>query len=274
MRPEGVPQDIKISLYDAGEAGKQGQFVANCPMRGEGNVTMSLPILLVPGLNCTPEIWMHQITGLWQHGPVSVADTRGGATMAEIAATILRSAPPRFLLAGISMGGYLSFEIWRQAPARVLGIGFLDTSARPDAAEATDRRRAAMSLAKEGRFGLVVSNAFTLAVHEQHLAREDLRAIHTRMSHQVGVESYLQQQQAIITRPDSRPTLATIRVPTTVIVGEGDRLTPPELSAEIASGIVGAELVSVSDAGHMSTLENPEAVTLALSRLVERAAAR
>jgi pimeloyl-ACP methyl ester carboxylesterase len=194
--------------------------------------------------------------------------------MAEIAAAILRDAPPRFVLAGISMGGYLSFEIWRQAPERVMGIGFVDTSARPDSPEATERRRAAMALARDGRFGLVVANAFGLAVHEAHVGRDDLKAIHTRMSHSVGVEAYLRQQEAIIARPDSRPTMATIRVPATVIVGEGDRLTPPELSAEIASGIVGAELVSVSDAGHMSTLENPEAVTLALSRLVKRAAAR
>jgi pimeloyl-ACP methyl ester carboxylesterase len=235
---------------------------------------MSLPILLVPGLNCTPEIWGPQIIGLWQRGPVTVADTREGATMAEIAASILRSAPPRFVLAGISMGGYLSFEIWQQAPERVLGVGFVDTSARPDSVEATDRRRAALALAAEGRFGLVVSNAFSLAVHEQHVAREDLKAIHTRMSFQVGVEAFARQQEAIIARPDSRPTLATIAVPTTVIVGEGDRLTPLELSAEIAAGIAGSELVTVPLAGHMSTLENPEAVTAALGRLVDRAAAR
>jgi pimeloyl-ACP methyl ester carboxylesterase len=274
MRPEGEPKDIKISLYDAGDAGKQGQIGHIHPPRDEGNVTMSLPILLVPGLNCTPEVWGPQISGLWQRGPVTVADTRGGASMAEIAAAILRNAPPRFVLAGISMGGYLSFEIWRQAPERVLGIGFVDTSARPDAPEATERRRAAMALASEGRFGLVVSKAFSLAVHEAHVDRDDLKAIHTRMSLAVGVETYFRQQEAIIARPDSRPTLATIDVPTTVIVGEGDRLTPPELSAEIAAGIAGAELVTVPDAGHMSPLENPDAVTAALGRLVDRVAAR
>lgn len=231
---------------------------------------MSLPILLIPGLNCTAEIWAPQLAGLWQHGPLTVADTRGGETMAEIAAAILETAPPRFVLGGISMGGYLSFEIWRQAPERVRGIGFVDTSARPDAPEATERRRSAMTLAREGRFGLVVSNAFTLAVHEQHVGRDDLRAIHTRMSHSVGVDAYLRQQEAIIARPDSRPSLNTIDVPVTVIVGEGDRLTPPELAVEIAAGIAGAELVTVPDAGHMSTLENPEAVTTALGNLLAR----
>lgn len=274
MRPEREPKDIKISLYDAGNWGKQGQFGSNCRVRDEGDVTMSLPIVLVPGLNCTPEVWSPQIVGLWQRGPVTVADTRTGATMTEIAAAILHAAPPRFMLAGISMGGYLSFEIWRQAPERVMGIGFVDTSARPDSPEATDRRRAAMALARDGRFGLVVSNAFGLAVHEAHVEREDLKAIHTRMSLAVGVETYFRQQEAIIARPDSRPTLATIHVPTTVIVGEGDRLTPAELSAEIAAGIPGAEFVEVPGAGHMSTLENPHAVTAALGRLVDRVIAR
>lgn len=236
----------------------------------EGDVTMAVPILLVPGLNCTPEIWAPQAVRLWEQGPVTFADTRQGETMAEIAGAILADAPPHFVLAGISMGGYLAFEIWRQAQERVLGLGFVDTSARPDAPEATERRRAAMTLAREGRFGLVVANAFTLAVHERHLAREDLRAIHTRMSETVGVAAYLRQQEAIIARPDSRPTLATITVPTTVIVGEGDRLTPPELALEIAAGIPGAELITIRDAGHMSTIEQPEAVSAALSGLVAR----
>lgn len=229
---------------------------------------MSLPILLIPGLNCTPDIWAGQLTTLWRFGPVTIADHTRGRDMAEIASQILTDAPPRFVLSGISMGGYLSFELWRQAPQRIAGIAFVDTSARPDAPEATARRRDAMALAAEGRFTQVIANAFPFAVHEEHVGRADLKAIHTRMSLQNGVPTYLRQQEAIIGRPDSRPTLSTITVPTLVVVGEGDRLTPPELSAEIAAGIADARLVSIRDAGHMSLVEQPEAVNAVLGEWV------
>ena len=226
---------------------------------------MSLPILLIPGLNCTPEIWAGQINTLWRFGPVTIANHTRGDSMAEIATQILAEAPPRFVLAGISMGGYLSFELWRQAPERIAGIGFVDTSARPDAPEATARRRDAMTLAGQGKFAQVIASAFPFAVHEAHAERADLRAIHTRMSLENGVPTYLRQQEAIIARPDSRPTLTTISVPALVVVGAGDRLTPPELSAEIASGITGARLETIADAGHMSLVEQPEAVNAVLA---------
>lgn len=226
---------------------------------------MTLPILLVPGLNCTPEIWAGQLTTLWRFGPVTIANHTRGESMAAIAAHILAEAPPRFALAGISMGGYLSFELWRKAPDRIAGIAFVDTSARADAPEATAPRRDAMALTKDGKFAQVIANAFPFAVHENHVGRADLRAVHTRMSLESGVETYLRQQEAIIARPDSRSTLASISVPSLVVVGEGDRLTPPELSAEIVAGIPDARLATIRDAGHMSLVEQPEAVNAVLA---------
>ena len=84
------------------------------------------------------------------------------------------------------------------------------------------------------------------------------------MAEETGVEAFLRQQQAIIARPDSRPTLGAICCPTLVLVGEQDRGTPPDLAREIAAGIGGARLVTVPDCGHLSTLERPQAVTKAL----------
>lgn len=232
---------------------------------------MTLPILLVPGLSCTPEIWAQQIVPLWSRGPVSVANHTRGTSIAEIAAAILADAPPRFALAGISMGGYIAFEIWRQASQRVLGLAFVDTSARPDSTEATERRRAAMALARAGKQPQVIANAFGFAVHPDHQDDARLRALHTRMALSVGVETYLRQQEAIIARPDSRPDLAGIAVPTAVIVGERDLLTPPELSQEIAAGIPGAHLSVIAGAGHMSLVEQPDATSAALLAWLDRA---
>src|SRR5262249_23556564 len=115
----------------------------------------STPILLIPGLNCSPRLYAAQILPLWQLGSVFMADHRRGETTAEIARQILTTAPSRFRLAGFSMGGYLALEIMRQAPERVTKLALLDTSARPETPEQTERRQKLISLAESGRFGEV-----------------------------------------------------------------------------------------------------------------------
>ena len=97
-----------------------------------------------------------------------------------------------------------------------------------------------------------------------HVNNKRLTGIVAEMAHEVGVKGFLTQQQAILRRPDSRPDLDSIRCPTAVIVGAEDQLTPVALAEEIVEGISDAKLVCVPDAGHLSPLENPEAVTTAL----------
>src|SRR5882672_7717412 len=94
-----------------------------------------LPIVLVPGLICSARLYAEQIPALWRFGPVSIADHRRDDTMEAIAARILASAPPRFALAGLSMGGYVALTMLRRAPERVARLALLDTSARPDTPE-------------------------------------------------------------------------------------------------------------------------------------------
>ena len=231
---------------------------------------MTIPTLLIPGLGCNWEIWSGQVPGLWSRGPVTIASHLEGDSVATIAASILAAAPSDFALAGISMGGYIALEIWRRAPERVRGLALVDTQARPDSPEATAKRRDAVALAQSGKFRQVLLNAFPLAVHPDHVDSERLRDLHLRMSLANGVEAYAHHQQAIITRPDSRPDLTTITVPTTIIVGEGDRLTPPELSREMAAAIPGSTLELIAAAGHLTLAEQPEATTAALLRWLDR----
>lgn len=225
---------------------------------------MANPILLVPGLNCTAEVYHNQLPYLWQFGPVTIANHLVGASMAEIAANILAAAPPRFALTGFSMGGYIAFEILRQAPDRVTALALLDTSARPDSSEATEKRRAAMALTKQGKYTLAIQQSFPNAVHPDNAGNAHLKALHTRMAKANGPETYLRHQQAIITRPDSRPDLAGIKVPTLAVVGDADTITVPEAAREMAEGIHGARLVVVPNAGHMALAEHPEVVTAAM----------
>jgi pimeloyl-ACP methyl ester carboxylesterase len=185
--------------------------------------------------------------------------------MTAIAARILADAPPRFALAGLSMGGYVAFAILRLAPERVVKLAFLDTSARPDTAEQSAAREKFIGLARAGKLGEVVETLTPRFLHRNRHNDEALKRVVREMAADTGVEAFVRQQQAITSRPDSRPLLASIRCPTLVVVGEGDELTPPELAKEICTGVSGARLVVVPDCGHLSTIEKPEAVNAALA---------
>jgi pimeloyl-ACP methyl ester carboxylesterase len=205
-----------------------------------------------------------QIPQLWRVGPVLIADHTRDDSMSGIARRILRVAPARFALVGLSMGGYIAFELLRQAPERIAKVALLDTSARADAPEQSAMRRAQMTLASQGRLAEVVEQQFPRLVHRERRADAVLRQVFTLMAEDVGAAGFIRQQTAILGRADSRPTLGSIHCPTLVLVGEGDELTPPERAAEIAAGIPGARLTTVPQSGHMSTLEQPDEVTRAL----------
>jgi pimeloyl-ACP methyl ester carboxylesterase len=224
----------------------------------------TVPILLVPGLLTSPRLFEQQLPALWRLGPVTIANQTRDDSMAGIAARILADAPPRFALAGLSMGGYIAFEILRQAPERVARLALLDTSARPDLPEQTRRRHTQMDLARRGQLTEVADQQFPIVVHRSRHGDPAARELVRRMADETGPEAFVRQQQAIIGRPDSRPGLAAIACPTLVLVGDGDELTPPHLSEEIAEGIPGARLVVVAGAGHLSPLDQPEQVTRAL----------
>jgi len=230
---------------------------------------MSLPIVLVPGLLATPRMYADQIAQLWQFGPVTVANHTREESVAAIARRILADAPPQFALVGLSMGGYISLEIMRQAASRVARLGLLDTSARPDAPDQSEGRRALIALARSGRFGEIADMLYPRLVDKSRLNDSALRQLVRVMAHEVGPDAFVRQQTAIIGRPDSRSGLGAIRCPTLVLVGEGDVLTPPELASELAAGIPTARLVKVPGSGHLSTLEQPAAVSKALIELLQ-----
>ncbi len=229
----------------------------------------SLPICLVPGLLCTPRLYLDQIPTLWRFGPVVVADHTRDDTVGDIARRILSDAPPRFALIALSMGGYIAFEITRQAPQRVAKLALLDTTARPDVPEQTAQRREQIEMARTGRFGEVPDLLFPKFVAAARHEDRELRAIVRRMAEETGAEAFARQQTAIMRRPDSRPGLAAIRCPTLVVVGADDQLTPPDRAAEMAAGVPHARQVTVPRCGHLSTIERPDAVTRALVEFLD-----
>ncbi|MEO8758510.1 MAG: alpha/beta fold hydrolase [Devosia sp.] len=222
------------------------------------------PFLLIPGLNCDARVYGPASTVLWQTGPVTIASPLEGEGIAAIARKILADAPPRFALAGFSFGGYLAFEIVRQAPERVLKLALLDTTARPDTAEASETRRRRIEHAQAGKFSVVIEQSFPASVHPDNTIDSRLYSIHRAMAGANGPEAYVRHQEAIIGRPDSRPTLANIDVPTLVLVGEGDQITPPDAAREMHEGIAGSTLAIIPRAGHLALLEQPDLVNAAL----------
>jgi pimeloyl-ACP methyl ester carboxylesterase len=224
----------------------------------------TLPIVMVPGLLCTPRLYREQIPALWRFGPVTVADHTRDDSMGGIARRILSLAPPRFALVGLSMGGYVAFELVRQAPDRVLKLALLDTTARPDAPEQTEQRRRQIDMAQMGRFDGIAELLFPRFVAAARQGDRALRELVRTMAADTGAEAFVRQQTAIMSRIDSRPGLAAIGCPTLVLVGEQDTVTPPDRAAELAAAIPNARQLVVPDCGHLSTLEQPEAVTSAL----------
>jgi pimeloyl-ACP methyl ester carboxylesterase len=230
----------------------------------ESSSSDPLPIVLVAGLNCSARLYADQIPALWQFGAVTVADHRRDDSMAAMARRILAGAPPRFALAGLSMGGYVAFEVMRQAPERVAKLALLDTGARAETPERTAERKPLLELARQGRFADITESQYPLLVHKSRHGDAELKAKVRAMNEETGPDAYQRQQQAIMSRPESRPGLAAITCPTLVLVGDDDQLTPPALAREMAAGIRGSRLVVVPECGHLSTLERPQAVTQAL----------
>lgn len=214
-------------------------------------------LLLLPGLLCDARLWRDPIAALADLADCQVADLTQDDTLRGMALRTLERAPPRFALAGLSMGGYVAFEILRLAPERVTRLALFDTSARPDTEEAARRRRGLMALTRTGQFRGVTPRLLPSLLHPEALEGplgHEVRA----MADRVGREAFLRQQLAILQRPDSRPMLPGIRLPTLVAVGEEDVLTPPALAEEIAAGIPGARLERIARSGHLPTMERPE----------------
>ncbi|MBJ3786794.1 alpha/beta fold hydrolase [Devosia sediminis] len=230
---------------------------------------MYQPIVFLPGLICDARLWRDVIDGLAETIAPMVADLRLDETIAAMAARTLAAAPPRFALAGLSMGGYVALEIMRQAPERVTHLALFDTSARADTEERRETRRKGIAMIGEGKFIGVSRGLLGQLVAPHHLGTplaEEVQA----MSERVGGDVYISQQKAILSRIDSVPFLKDIHVPTLVGVGALDKMTPPELAEEMAAHIAGAELVQFPDAAHLPTMENPGPVVEAMKRWLGR----
>jgi len=214
-------------------------------------------------------LWQPQILALGGQITPFVADLTQQDTIRGLASAVLAKAPPRFALAGLSMGGYVAFEIMRQAPERVLKLCLVDTAARPDTAEQQERRRGLIMLSKSGKFKGITPRLLPQLVHPSRMQDVALTGLVMAMAERVGREAFQRQQTAILNRPDSRPTLKAIACPTLVAGGRQDLLTPIDIIREIAEGISQANFAIIENCGHLPPLEQPEKMTALLRRWLD-----
>ncbi|MEQ8708157.1 MAG: alpha/beta hydrolase [Rhodospirillales bacterium] len=218
-------------------------------------------LVLLAGLLNDEALWQHQIEHLQDQADVIVGDTRSDDDIHTMARRVLDNAPERFALAGLSMGGYCALEILSFAPERLTRLALLDTTARADDADRMAWRRNFLASADGGDFSAIKRQSLEAYIHPSRHDDAGLMAAFDAMAERVGLETYIRQQKAIMSRSDRRHLLAEVTIPTTVICGRQDRATPLPWSEEIAEAIPDARLHVIETAGHLTPMERPEQVT-------------
>ena len=225
-------------------------------------MTSGEPVLLVPGMMCDAELWRDQIAAL--RGRACAIPVLDGETIETMADDVLGQAPERFALAGLSMGGYVALAIMRKAPGRVTRLLLAHTSARPDTAEQGGGRQAAIAAVGAGKFDRVVERLLGATVHPSRLADVLMLQRIEAMLRRIGPDRFVHQQRATASRPDSRPGLDAIAIPTRIIAGDTDRVVPPDNALELAAMVRDATLTMIDDCGHLSPIERPDRFNHAL----------
>ena len=223
------------------------------------------PLLLVPGVLCSPRLFAAQVAALqgdaeivvpdWRKAPLSIWDSWESA-----ARWVMDQMPAeKFALAGLSLGGMLAVEIMQVAADRVTKLALLDTSMRSQSEAERAVRRARIRLADEGHFELVLGMQMTRFIPAYRLPDKPLVDEVMTMCGEIGVEIYKRQEELAAIRVDRRPDLPRIKCPTIVVCGRDDAATPLFLSEEIAKAIPAAALVVIEQCGHLVSMEKPEA---------------
>jgi len=229
---------------------------------------MSLPIVLITGQLLTDAVWQPLLEA-WRDREVIVADNRSDDTIEGFAQRLLQGAPPKFVLIGHAMGGFVAFEVMRRAPERVAKLMLISTLASADGPAQTARRQGYIDLVASGRFDQVVEERIPILFPEEKRSDERLLGIARQMAADTGADTFLAQQRAIMARIDSRPRLGEIAVPTLLLWGEQDGITSRAHHDEIAEAIAGARLEVIAGAGHLPTVEAPEVVVPLLTEFID-----
>jgi pimeloyl-ACP methyl ester carboxylesterase len=230
------------------------------------------PILLLHGFPLDARMWDGQVSALEQAGYESLAPNLPGRDpdndLANWAGRVLQLLPGEFIPVGCSMGGYLIFELWRQASARIPAAVFIDTRAGADTPEVREGRGETIRILGEDGF-----DAFWKLQEPKLFGPEappDVVERARAIAAEQPITNLAATLQALGSRPDSRETASSLDVPALVIVGEEDVLTPPGEAEQLAELLPIAQLVRLPGAGHLTPLEQPARVNEELIAFLSR----
>lgn len=211
-------------------------------------VQRTVPLVLLPAMGCDGQLWAQQVIALGDITHPELGDLTVDATLEAMAARVLAHAPPRFAVAGVSLGGYVALEMIRQAPERVERIALFGTRA--------SLRMRARTLDEQGMLAI--------APHADPMLTPIISGPVQAMAERVGAEVFERQQRALLARPDIGDAIGGVRVPTLVAVGERDRICLPDDARELAASIPGAHFRLIRNCGHLAPMERPGEVTALL----------
>ena len=219
---------------------------------------MQEPLVLLPGMMCDGRLFAPQIAAFSHERAVLVAPLTGADSMKALASSILAIAPPRFALAGLSMGGIVAMEMMRQAPERLTRLALLDTNALADPPANKAVREAQVEKALGGNLRAVMRDEMKPNYLTDGPNREAILNLCMEMAEDLGPSVFADQSNAILHRPDQCETLRAVQVPSLVLCGEDDRLCPLERHELMHGLIAGSRLAVIPCAGHLPTLEQPD----------------
>lgn len=231
---------------------------------------MKTPVVFLPALLCNAGLFIHQIKTMESECDFYVPDLGLDENVSDAAARVLKRAPERFVLGGISMGGYVALEIMRQAPERVRGLILADTNAHADPEAAREKRLKAIETAREKGIEPLIKPTLLDIIAPEHRSNDVTRHILERMAELTGVDKYVNEQKTIMSRPDSTASIGKIDCPVLVVGGEKDALSPPDALDAMTRLIPRAAHVVIKNAAHLPPLENPAAFTAALRAFIEK----
>ena len=213
---------------------------------------------------CDARLFAPQIDGLSHQCAVMVAPTHLGERVEQIASSILDMAPHRFALCGLSMGGIVALEIIRRAPDRVKRLCLMDTNPMCETPERAAEREPQIIAARTGRLEQIMREEITLNYLTETLHKEHIFELLIDMGMSLGSEAFVRQSRALQKRRDQQSFLSKIKCPTLLLCGEQDQICLPKRHKFMAELIEGAKLTIIKNAGHLPTLEQPEATNEAL----------
>jgi pimeloyl-ACP methyl ester carboxylesterase len=225
---------------------------------------MADPIVFLPGLMCDARLFAPQVTAFSRETTVINAPLTKGERIEEIASHVLSQLPPKFALAGLSMGGIVAMEMLRRAPERITRLALMDTNPLSETPEVASAREPQIVRARAGRMEEVIRDEMKPNYLAPGPGRADVMAVVMEMARALGPDVFVRQSRALQRRKDQQATLSKCNVPTLILCGAHDKLCPVRRHRFMADLIPDAKLVVLEDAGHLPTLEQPEATTQAL----------